>query len=280
MSTVPRQRRPREIEYPTSDGKPMAETDLHREEMTDTIQTLEDRFADRPRVYVSGNLLLYYEEGNPRKHVSPDVLVSIGVSKEPRRDYYLAWKEGKSPDFVAEITSKTTKREDLTTKFAIYRDILRVPEYILFDPRAEYLKPPLQGFRLVGGDYVPIAPVDGRLPSAVLGLHLERDGERLRLFDPATGQYLLTRLERQRSAERRAREEHHRAEEEHRRAEEEHRRAEEEHRRAEEERHRAEEQLVRAEQERLRADAAEADHRRLAEENERLRREIEALRGG
>jgi Uma2 family endonuclease len=244
MATVPRQRRPREIDYPTTDGKPMAETDLHRDDMVDTIQTLQDFFADRPRVYVSGNLLLYYEEGNRRKHVAPDVLVTIGIDKEPRRDYYLVWKEGKAPDFVAEITSKTTKREDQKTKFAIYRDILSVREYVLFDPRAEYLKPPLQGFRRAGGDYVPIELVAGRLPSEILGLHLERDGERLRLFDPAMGQYLPTRLERQEAAERRA---------------------EEERRRAEEERHRAE--------------AAIADQRRLAEENERLRREIEALRG-
>jgi Uma2 family endonuclease len=212
MATVPQQRRPREIDYPTTDGKPMAETDLHRDDMVDTIQTLQDSFADRPRVYVSGNLLLYYEEGNRRKHVAPDVLVTIGIDKEPRRDYYLVWKEGKAPDFVGEITSKTTKREDQRTKLAIYRDILQVREYVLFDPRAEYLKPPLQGFRLAGGNYVPIEPVDGRLPSEILSLHLERDGERLRLFDPATGQYLLTRLERQEAAERRAEEERRRAE--------------------------------------------------------------------
>jgi Uma2 family endonuclease len=212
MATVPRQRRPREIEYPTTDGKPMAETDLHRIDMVDAIQTLEDYYTDRPNVYVSGNLLLYYEEGNPRKHISLDVLVTIGINKEPHRDYYLVWKEGKAPDFVAEITSKTTRREDQKTKFAIYRDILRVPEYVLFDPRAEYLEPALQGFRLVGGDYGPIEPVAGRLPSEVLGLHLERDGERLRLFNPVTGQYLLTRLERQEAAERRAEEERRRAE--------------------------------------------------------------------
>jgi Uma2 family endonuclease len=182
----------------------MAETDLHRDDMVDTIQTLQDFFADRPRVYVSGNLLLYYEEGNPRKHVAPDALVAFDVPKEPNRDHYLVWVEGKAPDFVAEITSKSTSKEDQKTKLEVYRDILRVREYFLFDPRAEYLKPPLQGFRLVGGDYVSIEPVAGRLPSDVLGLHLERDGERLRLFDPATGQYLLTRLERQETAERRA----------------------------------------------------------------------------
>ncbi len=201
MATIPRPRRTREIDYPTSDGKPMAETELHLKDLVDTIQMLEDYFADRPRVYVGGNLLLFYEEGNRRKHVAPDVLVALGVAKEPLRDHYLVWVEGKAPDFIAEITSRTTRREDEKKKLVIYRDILKVPEYVLFDPRGEYLDPPLQGFRLVGGDYAPIEAVGGRLPSEVLGLHLERDGERLRLFDPATGRRLLTRLERAEAAE-------------------------------------------------------------------------------
>jgi Uma2 family endonuclease len=204
MSTIPRQRRNRKIDYPTSDGKPMAETELHLKDMVDTIQMLEDYFADRPRVYVGGNLLLFYEEGNRRKHVSPDVLVALDVPKLPLRDHYLVWKEGKAPDFITEITSKTTRREDERTKVPLYRDVLKVREYFRFDPRGEYLDPPLQGFRLVGGDYVPIEAVGGRLPSEVLGLHLERDGERLRLFDPAAGRRLLTRLERADEERRRA----------------------------------------------------------------------------
>jgi Uma2 family endonuclease len=171
-------------------------------------------------VYVCGNLLLYYEEGNPRKHVAPDVLVARGVPKQPKREYYLVWKEGKAPDLVVEITSKSTRREDKKTKFAIYRDILRVTEYFLFDPRTEYLQPPLQGLRLAGGEYVSIEPIAGRLPSEVLGLHLERDGEQLRLFDPAAGQRLLTRIEAREAAERRADDERRRADD----AEAEHRR--------------------------------------------------------
>ncbi len=170
----------------------MAETELHLMDMIDTIQMLQDYYADQPNVYVCGNLLLYYEEGNPRKHVSPDVLVALGVPKEPDREYYLVWKERKAPDFVVEITSKSTKREDQKTKLEIYRDVLKVVEYFLFDPRAEYLDPPLQGYRLVAGEYIRIDPIAGRLPSQVLGLHLERDGERLRLFDPVAGARLLT----------------------------------------------------------------------------------------
>ncbi len=264
MSTLPCPRRPREIDYPTSDGKPMAETDLHRNEMTDVIHQLEDFYADRPQVYVSGNILLYYEEGNPRRHVSPDALVALDVPKRPPRLYYQVWKEGKAPELVMEITSKTTRREDLKTKFAIYRDILRVSEYILFDPKSEYLIPSLQGFRLMGGDYAPIELEDGRLPSQVLGLHLERSGTSLRFYDPALGVRLPTRLERQRLAERSAE-----------RAQ---RLAEDAERHAASIQRTVEEVRLLAEEANRRARDAETELRRVAEENERLRREIEALR--
>ena len=194
MATIHRISAGRTVDYPTSDGRPMAETDVHRDDMVDLIGTLQDRFADDPDVYVSGNLLLFYEEGNKRKHVSPDVFLVRGVSKG-RRDYYLLWKEGKGPDMVIELTSKTTKEEDEEKKRDLYRDLLKVPEYFQFDPTEDYLKPPMQGHRLIEGQYVPIAPVAGRLPSVVLGLHLERDGLELRLVDPATGRRLPTRNE-------------------------------------------------------------------------------------
>lgn len=187
--------------YPTSDGKPMAETDLHRQIMVDLIQMLQDRYADDPAVYVSGDLLLFYERGNKRRHVAPDVFVVFGVPKKPDRINYILWDEGKGPDVVIEVTSRTTRKEDQTKKLALYRDVLRVPEYFQFDPTRDYLKPPLQGFRLVGDRYEPIAARDGRLPSAILGLDLERDGEQLRLFDPAQGRYLPTRLEAREQAE-------------------------------------------------------------------------------
>jgi len=189
----------------------MAETELHRDDMIDLIQTLQDHFADEDMVCVSGNMLLFYVEGDRRKHVSPDVFVVRGVEKK-RRDHYLVWKEGRAPDLVIEITSKSTRREDQKKKWEIYRDSLRVSEYILFDPTEDYLKPPLQGFRLVGGDYAAIEFVDGRLPSDVLGLHFERVGGELRLFDPVTGTRLPKRDEDRDDAKRRAEAEHQRAE--------------------------------------------------------------------
>jgi Uma2 family endonuclease len=186
--------------YPTSDGRPIAETDLHRHLMLELIETLKERFAADPNTYVSGTILVFYEDGNKRRHVSPDVLVVRGIPKT-RRDNYLIWEEGKAPDLVIELTSKTTRVEDMRGKSGLYRTVLRVPEYYLFDPRTEYLDPPFQGYRLRRGRYSAIKPVDGRLPSDVLGLHLERDGQELRFRDPVTGTRLPTPAEARAAAE-------------------------------------------------------------------------------
>jgi Uma2 family endonuclease len=194
MSIHPPASLDRETDYPTTDGRPLAETDWHRQITVDLIEILQARFAADPEVSVSGNLLLFYEPGNRRKHVSPDVFVVRGVPKGPRPNY-LTWQEGKGPDLVIEITSRSTQVEDQKAKLALYRDVLHVPEYFLFDPFEDYLVPPFQGWRLSDGDYAPIPPVEGRLPSLVLGLHLERSGAELRLYDPATGQRLLTARE-------------------------------------------------------------------------------------
>ena len=93
---------------------------------------------------------------------------------------------------VIELTSKTNRREDVETKFALYRDVLKVKEYFLFDPFEDYLTPSMQGFRLRAGAYQVIRPKAGRLPSRQLGLHLERSDSALRLWEPVTGAWLPT----------------------------------------------------------------------------------------
>src|SRR6266498_4121500 len=198
MTTVPSTPRLMKNGYPTTDGKPMAETDTHRDLMTILIEILKAFYQAQPRVYVSGNLLIFYEAGNKRRHVSPDVFVVKGVPKGDRLNY-LVWEEGKGPDIVIELTSSSTRREDVKKKFDLYQNTLKVKEYFLFDPLGDYLDPPLRGYRLRKGVYQPIRQVNGRLPSQVLGLHLERDGKQLRLYDPSTEQWLPT-LEEDRQA--------------------------------------------------------------------------------
>src|SRR5687768_14959041 len=99
MATSSRSVTKRAIEYPTGDGKPMAETETHRDNMMDVIQTAQDHFANDPMICISGNMLLFYERGNKRKHVAPDVFVVRGIEKRTRENY-LVWEEGKGPDLV------------------------------------------------------------------------------------------------------------------------------------------------------------------------------------
>jgi Uma2 family endonuclease len=186
---------PVENDYPASDGKPMAETDLHRDLMAALIETLKWWFRDDPSTYVSGNLLVFHEKGNKRLHVSPDVFVAKGVGNH-RRENYLPWEEGRGLDLVIELTSRTTMIEDIEEKYNLYVEKLGVKEYYLFDPKEEYLTPSFHGYRRQRDRFRPIRFVGGRLPSQVLGLHLERDGTQLRLWNPGTGERLPTPDER------------------------------------------------------------------------------------
>jgi len=186
MNAIPLEQ---EIEYPTSDGQPMAETSLHLRVMLDCIVGLRRRYAGTPDVWVGGNLFLCYEKGNPKAKVAPDVLLAKGVSKWERPNYLL-WQET-VPSFVVEVTSRKTRRVDQGKKKTLY-ERLGIEEYILFDPYGEYLKPSLQGYRLSRGRYQPIPLAeDGSLLSRTTNLRLLREGERLRLADIATGERVL-----------------------------------------------------------------------------------------
>ena len=181
------------VDYPSSDGKPMAESDSQRIPLTYAVDRLRHYFRNHAEVYASGNLLIYYEEGNPGARVAPDVFVVFGARNVERSSYRL-WEESKAPDFVLEITSRATWREDRTWKRELYRR-LGVREYWQYDPTRDYLEPPLQGSELVGEDYERLPGrvlADGTLAlrSEVLGLELRLAGRRLRFHDPQTGEDL------------------------------------------------------------------------------------------
>jgi Uma2 family endonuclease len=178
-----------EIEYPASDGEPMAETGFHVTLIAFVLSMLRAFFRQRADVYVGSNMFVYYEEGNNNRKFAPDVFVAFGVSNQERRSWF-TWKEGKGPDVIFEFTSKSTQEEDQFTKKGLY-EWLGVKEYFLFDPLDEYLKPRLQGFRLAGGVYQPISLVNGQLQSELLGLTLGADGNMLTLSNTKTGERLL-----------------------------------------------------------------------------------------
>ncbi|MEM6353679.1 MAG: Uma2 family endonuclease [Cyanobacteria bacterium P01_D01_bin.14] len=192
--------------YPESDGKPLAESDPTRDYLLYSVEALRLYLRGRSNVYVSGNLFIYYEEGNPKAVLAPDVFVIFGVSNRKRR-IYQSWKEGdKLPAFVLEVTSKTTRKQDQETKPQLYAS-LGVQEYFQYDPTADYLNPQLQADYLVDGSYQPqpLQYTADQIPyihSRVLGLDLQLHTIRstvlgvvplplaLRFYDPQSGQTL------------------------------------------------------------------------------------------
>jgi Uma2 family endonuclease len=180
------------IDYPTGDGKPVAETETHFRELIELVGILDRYYRDCDDVYVCGNNFVYYEEGNPTARFSPDVYVALGASKI-MRDCYKSWEEGgRVPSLVFEMTSSQTKDEDLGEKKKRC-EFSGVEEYFLYDPRGEYLNPVLQGFHLQHNTYLPIRPeATGRLRSRILELDVYLDDSGLlRLIAPESNEPLM-----------------------------------------------------------------------------------------
>jgi len=239
-----------EVYYPESDGQPMGETQFHIAAILHLYQALRYHFRREEELYVAADMLFYYEEGNPAAVKVPDVFVVKGVSKHDRR-IYKVWEEKAAPCVVFEITSRSTRLEDLGSKRALY-ELLQVQEYFVFDPLDEYLSPRLQGFRLEGAYYQPMTLLpDGTLRSQELDIILRPEGTLLRVVDPATGEAVPTLDEAVDLALTEAQ-------------------------RAQAEAQRAQAEAQRAQAEAQRADAAEAELTRLRAELERLRRQLES----
>ena len=178
--------RKRLIDYPESDGKPVAETEVHITELLNCIAVLAEFFWAQEDVYVAGNNFVFWNEGHPKDRLSPDTYVVFGVDKRVRNSYR-SWEEnGKLPDVIFEFTSESTQQQDVKSKFSTYERIFKTSEYFLFDPRGEFLTPRLQGYRLIGGEYVRLETTDGRLFSERLGLELYVVDNRLTFYDPKT----------------------------------------------------------------------------------------------
>ena len=172
---------PEPMDYPDSDGLPMAENESQFWPILYVGSALDRYYQDREDVYVVGNLLVYYQKAPPgqpisaAKSVSPALMVVLGAPKQVRSSYVL-WQEPKAPDFVLEIASASTYRSDRGEKRVTYAG-MGVSEYWQYDPVGSYLDPPLLGFRLVEGRYVPIPALTLAggllaLRSEVLGLEL------------------------------------------------------------------------------------------------------------
>lgn len=131
----------------------------------------------------------------------PDLLVAFNVDPAAGITQwgYAINDRGKPPDFVLEIASKNTARNDETNKRRGYAGY-GVTEYWRFDPSGRYYRNLLAGDRLVNGEYQPIQIVqmeEGMYwgVSAALNLYVCWERGLLRWYDPVAERYLLTHNE-------------------------------------------------------------------------------------
>lgn len=193
LVTLPKIDGKKEIFYPESDGKPMGETDYHVTLITNLFQTLKVFFNRHTDIAVIADMMFYYEEGNPRKFIAPDVMIVKGVKTYSRRTFKL-WEE-RTPDVIFEISSRGTWKEDLQKKYLLYQE-LGVKEYYVFDPEYDYLKDePLIAYHLKNGEFEEVKIKRGRVFSPSLNLEIVDTGETLRLFNPETKNFLPTMAE-------------------------------------------------------------------------------------
>ncbi len=277
---------------------------LHDKHAIEIKSILVARYEHRPDVLVAGEGYLCRHTRDirdPQGHLVPDCVIAFGVDGAAivQSNGYTISEVGKPPDFVLEIASRSTGTRDYTIKREIYARF-GVREYWRFDPSGgRYYGQILAADLLVDGVYRPMeihhAP-SGAIwgYSALLNLELRCEDDRLRLYDPATGEYLpkLSEESQRADAEHAARveasqradaeyaarvEASQRADAEYaarveasQRADEASQRADAEHAARVEASQRADEASQRADEASQRADEAEAEARRLQELLDRL----------
>jgi Uma2 family endonuclease len=162
----------------------VAETYVHLYALLVTLEVLK-QYLKGQKATVLGNQFMYYAEGFPKLRVAPDVMVIFDVAPGGR-DNYKIWEEKQVPAVVFEMTSKSTRAEDMGEKKTLY-ERLGVQEYWLFDPKGEWIKTQLRGYRLQEAGYVPIT--DGR--SEPLKLRLQVEEQLIGFYREDTGEKLL-----------------------------------------------------------------------------------------
>jgi Uma2 family endonuclease len=222
-----------EVDYPESDGQPMADNTEQFRWIVVIEQNLEWLFADDPNIFVAGDLLWYPVEGRNNLCNAPDVMVAIGRPKG-KRGSYQQWKEGGiAPQVVFEILSPNNTRAEMTKKQAFY-ERHGVEEYYIYDPDSHEFVGCVRSQA-----HFEVIDVIQDWVSPRLGIRFDLSGEELQIYRP-NGDRFLTYVEIAQNLER-------------------------ERLRSEQERQRAEQAENLLSQERHRAEQAEQQALRLAD---------------
>ena len=164
-----------------------------------TILTPGYHYPYHPTILIGSQIPIYYGTARPGvsgqpSHVIPDCLIAFDVDTAAiwARVGYDPIQNVKPPDFVMEVASYSTRRNDTQRKREIYRQI-GVPEYWRFDPTGgRFYGQAIIGERLVNGQYerYPLIQYDDGAVGAtseVLNLNFRWRDERYRIHDPITG---------------------------------------------------------------------------------------------
>jgi Uma2 family endonuclease len=186
-------RPPEPIIYPDSDGKPMAENTWQFDYIVMIQGGLAAQFADRPDVFVAGDLFWYPVEGKPRIRAAPDAMVVFGRPPGHRYSYIQHQEGGIAPQVAFEVLSPSNTRAEMERKLRFY-DRYGVQEYYEYDPdRGE-----LRGWVRRREQLEPIARMEGWV-SPLLGIRFRLDDKALVLYHP-DGQRFETFMEQARRA--------------------------------------------------------------------------------
>ena len=184
--------------------------------LSGSVHHLVQHFGDPETTIVAGERYLTREPGSPAaERMAPDLLIAFNADPEAYRNSngYIISLQGKPPDYVMEIASRSTGRQDVEGKRAGYA-ALAIPEYWRFDETGEFHGTSLAGDRLVEDRYepIPIETLEGGVLqgySSVLNLFIRWENGELRWHDPDTGQHIMTfeqERDRAEAAETRVRE--------------------------------------------------------------------------
>ena len=207
MTTSPIHTAPK-IDYPDSDGQPMADNTQQFRWIVLIKENLELLFANDSKVFVAGDLLWYPVEGSPEIRVAPDVMVAFDRPKGDRGSYK-QWLEGNiAPQVVFEILSPGNRLKEMTKKLQFY-DRHGVEEYYIYDPESN----DLHGLYRQDKRLNIIEDINN-WTSPRLQIRFTLTEETMEIYRP-DGQKFLTTLE----LSQRFEQEHQRAEQEYQRAE-------------------------------------------------------------
>ncbi len=182
----------KELLYPDSDGQPMADNTLQFEWIMTIKGNLDALFAERPDVFVAGDLLWYPVEGKPRIRRAPDAMVAFGRPKGYRGSY-IQWREdGIAPQVVFEVLSPGNTLLEMAHKFDFYVTY-GVEEYYLYDPERNELS----GWLRHKDQLRPIDPLDGWV-SPRIDIRFALGPDTLQIFYPDGRQFVtFTELSQQ-----------------------------------------------------------------------------------